>query len=503
MIHTFLLRCALLSALFAPASALAAFITVNTLDDEANADGDCSLREAIQSANQNTAFDSCTAGDSIGTDSIFIGVTGTINLGNAIQITERVDLFGAGRDSLTISGQGASSIFIINAPDDTHDVEIRLLTLADGSEAVPGAALWIQRGGTIRLEQLRVAGNQTNGDAPGGAIAVQLPVESEDITRLEVIRSRFENNSAAGRGGAIYLAGFPGQEPLDSLLIEESSFIGNSAGLSGGVIYADDVRAIAIDRSVFSGNIAEGTSNGAIAGGALSLRSSDLVRITSSTFDDNNADSGGGAISAISGSVLIVENSTFTGNYSGSNFGNAVHLRFDTTASVFFSTLVGNDLSGRPTDSVFSIGESSTLSLGHSIVWTEGSESEPECKLTSTDSVFNSLGFNIDTSGTCTGHADDLPMTDPNLSMLDDFGDDTSWAMLETFLPLSGSPAIDGGSVGPCAGAFGATLATDQRGQTRAIDGDASGEAQCDIGAVEFQPADNPVIFSDRFEGSP
>jgi len=37
-------------------------ITVNTAADESNADGDCSLREAIKAANSNTAVDACATG---------------------------------------------------------------------------------------------------------------------------------------------------------------------------------------------------------------------------------------------------------------------------------------------------------------------------------------------------------------------------------------------------------------------------------------------------------
>jgi CSLREA domain-containing protein len=49
--------CAWLSA----SSASAASIVVTTTDDELNSDGDCSLREAVQSANTNAAVDACTA----------------------------------------------------------------------------------------------------------------------------------------------------------------------------------------------------------------------------------------------------------------------------------------------------------------------------------------------------------------------------------------------------------------------------------------------------------
>ena len=38
-------------------------ITVDTFDDEWTEDGDCSLREALFSANRDSAFDECAAGD--------------------------------------------------------------------------------------------------------------------------------------------------------------------------------------------------------------------------------------------------------------------------------------------------------------------------------------------------------------------------------------------------------------------------------------------------------
>src|SRR3990172_7789904 len=48
--------------------ALAATITVNTFTDELDADGDCSLREAVVAANTDTAVDACAAGS--GADTI-------------------------------------------------------------------------------------------------------------------------------------------------------------------------------------------------------------------------------------------------------------------------------------------------------------------------------------------------------------------------------------------------------------------------------------------------
>src|SRR3989338_6962424 len=59
-----------MSLMFTGQTALAANITITTINDELNADGDCSLREAIESANTDTAIDACLAG--AGTDTIIL-----------------------------------------------------------------------------------------------------------------------------------------------------------------------------------------------------------------------------------------------------------------------------------------------------------------------------------------------------------------------------------------------------------------------------------------------
>src|SRR5687767_8158680 len=64
---------------YGPQPTQAANITVNSLGDEFLANGNCTLREAISSANFNLAFDACTAG-TIGADTITIAVPGTITM---------------------------------------------------------------------------------------------------------------------------------------------------------------------------------------------------------------------------------------------------------------------------------------------------------------------------------------------------------------------------------------------------------------------------------------
>ncbi len=75
----------------APLRAEGTTITVNTAEDELRADNDCSLREALQAANNNLEIDQCPAGSVIQTDVIVFdeSLDGT-------PITLRLD--GAGED---------------------------------------------------------------------------------------------------------------------------------------------------------------------------------------------------------------------------------------------------------------------------------------------------------------------------------------------------------------------------------------------------------------------
>ncbi|MEC8022737.1 MAG: CSLREA domain-containing protein, partial [Myxococcota bacterium] len=66
---------------YAPHMATAATITVTTLEDEMDTDGNCSLREAIQAANTDSVVDTCAAGSGADTIQLPAG-TITISLTN-------------------------------------------------------------------------------------------------------------------------------------------------------------------------------------------------------------------------------------------------------------------------------------------------------------------------------------------------------------------------------------------------------------------------------------
>jgi CSLREA domain-containing protein len=114
--------------------AVAATITVNTFADELNADGDCSLREAVQAANTNAAVDACTAGTA-GPDTIVLPI-GTIPVGAAIQVNETVTIRGAGGSSSTIDAAGSTAF---NSSAASVDNALEDLALSGGMNASGGA----------------------------------------------------------------------------------------------------------------------------------------------------------------------------------------------------------------------------------------------------------------------------------------------------------------------------------------------------------------------------
>jgi len=161
--------------------ALAATITVDTLTDENDhscLDGDCSLRDAIETAAPG--------------DTIEFSVTGTITLGGTeLNFNKNLTINGPGPGSLTISGADNSRIFSIGSSATTT---ISGLTITSGKTTYGGGI----SSGTLTLTNCAVSGNTA--DSGGGGIYVW----SNSVT---INNSIISDNNSGTDGGAIILQG--------------------------------------------------------------------------------------------------------------------------------------------------------------------------------------------------------------------------------------------------------------------------------------------------------
>ncbi len=335
--------CALLA--LTPLSSLAATLTVSNLNDS----GAGSLRGQIAAA---------AAGDTIN-----FSVTGTITLGSTLTISQDLAITGPGASNLTVSGNNAVRVFLINA----GTVTMSGLTVANGS-VTNGAGMVVQPGANVTLTNCTFDGNMTDGGGGGvvnfGALSVNNStfqnnhstssslgggaINSQSGSTLSVSSSSFLTNTSGASSGAIYSA--------TQATLVNSAFIGNTATTSyGGAVanagnmsvsnstfqnnQANDAAAIAslststtsVSHSTFNGN--KTTNNG----GAV-LNSGSLI-VGDSTFQDNQATGAGGAINNPAGSALSVTNSAFLLNTAGTGAG---AIGSFTQATIVGSTFQGN-----------------------------------------------------------------------------------------------------------------------------------------------------------------
>jgi len=476
----------------------AASILVNTADDEDNSDGDCSLREAVIAANNNIPRDDCNAGNT-GLDSILILVDGTVTLVSALVVTEALSVQGLGTDSTILSGDRVTRHFVVDMPDDSHDFTLLNLTLEKGSSDESTAGGPVRGGGSLRVQQVgtlaldsvlfrdNVATTTTDLDIRGGAVLVLVP--GTNVSRVEIRDSSFVNNGSQFIGGAISVVPDADQPGVDALIVERSRFYLNAAGGSGGAIAAS-VEAFSIIDSVFDTSFTSSDNCCDVGGAAvLSTGAGALNVIERTTFTRNDSRDEGGALFLNRGTTLF-RNSTFHANRSRGGGGQAIELSNGASAALFFATFIDNGR-GVEADEAIRVCVDCALGLTHSIVWARW---DPDIDCRTLGGSISSTGYNIDGSGTCTGHADDLPMTDPQLLPLADYGDSVSGLVVPTMLPHPDSPAIEGGDAA-CPGPLGGSTVQDQRGVMRPSSGPIRGGAVCDIGAVEYANLMEPDVF--------
>jgi CSLREA domain-containing protein len=195
----------------------AAGIVVTSSLDTTAVDGDCTLREAIQNANDNAATNAdCAAGS--GADTITFSKSGTITLvGSQLpNITAAGGPLTIGGHGQTVTISGDNSVRVMQV-DVGASLTLFNSTITNGKTAGSGGGIY--NSGTLTVTSSTFSGN-TAGSWGGGI---------ENFGKLTITSSTFSGNSATGGsgGGGILNAG--------TLTITNSAFSGNNAASGGGI----------------------------------------------------------------------------------------------------------------------------------------------------------------------------------------------------------------------------------------------------------------------------
>ena len=328
-------------ALGLPAAASAATIKVTTHRDELDSppDGKCSVREAVQAANTNTAFGGCPKGS---------GPSDTITLKRGrypLEIattTEDLNLNGdldvdGGKVIFRGEGAGITDIrtSLADRIVDVHDatpvtfekIQIRrgdVTSLGPGSGR--GGGIRANEGGVITLSRATVNDGRAY---VGGGLYVN---GVDEPGTLKVKGSLFIGNHSTGLGGAFDVVGDVTTKVSKSTIYENTVQDDNDAAEAGGI--SNRGTKMTITDTEFSSNAAMGDTMEAAYGGAISNSAGSELVIRRSLFDFNSASAptvgyfeAAGAIYIANGSDPVsITNTTFYANSIGAPDGQGAAL---------------------------------------------------------------------------------------------------------------------------------------------------------------------------------
>lgn len=340
----------------------------------------------------------------------------------------------------------------------------------------------------VTISEVTVRGNRNWGN--GGGIEVWAP-QSGFVANVSISDSVIESNAVRQTGsGSPNIGGGIAINGTANLTLTGSLIAGNAAKDGGGIYFGTGYFNNGMSAALLVRDTTIRDNDASTGAGGLKVQN-EAARVFSTTISGNSGRTGGAAIIGTNASLV---NSTISGN-EGYMFGGLYTLgRYgftiaNTTITANVGTRVGGLLSGSTTTQLANSivagnfvnnGEDfptpgtpddlggGLTSLGHNIF------GEAEAGRIISDHPSGSGPHSTDIAGTVNAPVDAL------LGPLQDNGGPT-----ETHLPLSGSPAIDGGD----AGKQGAPV-IDQRGVSRPERGGH------DIGSVEVEN-NTPVVSVD------
>lgn len=378
-------RTTAVALLLAPAAAHAlTFAVTGTADEEdltpgnaicASATGTCTLRAALQEANELVGIDVITvpAGTyvlSLEGEGENEGLTGDLD------VRDDVDIQGAGRDTTIIDAAGNDRVFHVHtevgltisgvtirngvSPDGgggiRHDGEAGLVVRDarfDANTANDGAGI-LQGNDALTVTNTIFSGNVATN--VGGGIAKH--DGTQDVTGCE-----FTDNVGLAAGGGIYHGGTANITVTGSTFRDHYGNAGGcvyvntdaggltltgttfercfaSAGAPGGGVYFNsDTGGVTVTDGSFSGGVA-------VVGAGLYASTTVGVSITGTAFTDNLASSGGGGVYRSGGGTTTVQNARFETNRGGTGQGGGASLVATGDVTVSGSEFTANQANG-------------------------------------------------------------------------------------------------------------------------------------------------------------
>ena len=411
-------------------------IEVTTTADELNSDGDCSLREAIESANLVEAVDACTAPDPEDNRSLVFLPDGTYVLdkpdSGSLVVTERVYLRGEGAGNTIIDGANRfmSALVVKNASGSLFSTTVHRLTIRNFNSS----ALHVDQGAGVTLLESVVTDNEA---LTGGGIV--------NAGSAVVSQSTISANDGGARAGGI--ANSSGAD----LTVIGSTIRDNVANSGAGITNSGH---LIVTNSTISGNKGELRGGGIVNTATTHINNSTITNNVGNTRREISDTYQGGGIRNVSPATVTLSNTILAGNTDGLTGTSA-------------NGIAGPDCYGTLTSN-----RNNIIGNNHNCI-----VDDP-----------NSEGTPFDQVGTPTNPID--PLLEPLAANIG-----RTW----THALRPGSPAIDrGSSLTPGSGSF-ACEPIDQRFAPRPADGNGDGTAVCDIGAFELQPPANDNFANAQF----
>jgi len=437
-----MLFCAALAAVpgFAVAIDLRVSKTTDSLDGVC--DADCSLREAVLTANLLPGPDRILLGNATyqltfppehGDEGEILDED--LNLNGDLDVIGELEVLGLGQGLSTIDGSANDRILEVLSG---AKLKVRKLTLRNGRTTGYGAG--IENHGDTLVWHVHLRGNRASAGfdpGQGGGIA--------NYGSLDVHYAVFDDNSSnageayLGHGGALYNSGTLWVR--DTLFSNNRSSDDNDAAL-GGALYNNGIADVA--RSAFIGNISYGS------GGAISNDGNGLLKLT---------------------------NSTVSANQSGEYYGGAISNGqvYPPTDGLPDMRLINVTIADNRN---YGLTNNGKLLVRNSLVsgnWNDYFDQSMNCKNEGPDAVYQAIGLLLGNGpGNCTAdlYVENAETFTRVIYPLADNNGPT-----QTHALRKGSLAVDAG-IGSC-------TQHDQRRLSRPRDGNGDGISVCDLGAYE------------------